>query len=585
MPSLNYLLQLSLGSDKIDFISDAGGVYFLLDSTFSAPPPKSDEVRSRPTSFGGTRVMSKKYNNREVSFSIMIKGASTTAVIASYNFLRNLVERGSSDKTALGGIYNQGATYETGGEVGEDGLILRAKLQHTGGEDRITFRVVSGSVKIPGYYGVGGIGALMGGKNSIERVDITLECEPYAMGSPRQIAAPGGIVYGRPNTTAAYDPLKKRFLTILGSSIAGDGPAPIKFVAGENVSSPQWYDGMTIARESGQGVLHCPSAAISYGAGTGYLWVKGGADRGTIKQYKVEIDGVGTPNTFRWSINNGVSWVASAVPITSSAIKLGSNDVYVQFTQTVGHTLGRGWNFKNDQSYMGIDAEYSSINLANRSGIPIATFFVNIPYGHAGRYKVALQVTDGSSTTEWSLAVGYTIPFTDGFTGAKQVWTGSGAFIVYPGILDLTRESNPIARYPGAHTMASVTIYARRRNTADTSALNVISASLIPVESKNSFIMYTLGAGLIQTDWNAIFCGYDPRSPVIGVKRDVSLGLQMFMPLHGEYIGDIPVLEPGVDQSLYVIPTYGTGATSAGHTSSYVDVEVIEYRPRYLSVG
>lgn len=586
MSSLNYMLQLAIGSEVINFIDDSGGVYYLLDSTFSAPPPKADDVKTGPMSSGGDRIISRRYQNREVSFSCMIKGATTNAVIDSLNALYRMIERASSEKTSLGGIYNQGVTHATGGEVGEDGLVLRVKLKNTGGEDRITFRVVSGSVEIPGYYGVGGIGAFIGGRNSIERVDVVLECEPYALGAPRTLSAQGQVVYGPASTTAAYDPAKKSFVTISASDVIGDAPAPIKFVEAPNSSNPSAYTGFIVARESGQGILSCPSVPIQYGSGSGYLWAKGGADRGTIKRYKVEIDGTGTPNTFKWSINNGSSWAATGVSITSSPIQLGANDVYLQFSQTTGYTMAQGWTFKNDQSYIPIDANNASINLSNRSGTAITTFYVNIPYGHTGRYKLVLSILDSGSTTEWSVAVGYLIPFSAAFTGTKQPWVSGSSGVVHPGILDFTRENNSIARFPGAHTAAQITVYARRRNPADTSGLNVVHASLVPIEAKDSFIMYAIGGSVSFTgDAKTILCGYDPRSPVIGMQRDTAYTQQTMMPLHGEYIGSVPFLEPGVDQSLYVIPTYGTTVNTSVLNNSYVDLDVLQYRPRYLVVG
>lgn len=586
MPSLNYVLQLALGSEKIDFIEDSGGVYFLLDSTFAAPPPKSIDVRTGSMRSGGSRILARRYENRSVSFACMIKGATTNAVIDSYNALCRLVERGSSDKATQGGIYNQGSGYEAGGEVGEDGLILRAKLKSTGGEDRITFRVVSGTVEIPGYYGVGGIGSVIGGRNAIESVLVTLECEPYAMGAPVSLAAQGQTVYGPPATTAEYDPAKKRFVSIAASEVKGDGPAPIKFVEGTNVSTPSGYNGLILARESGQGIIHCPGVPIQSGAGSGRLWAYGSEDRGTIKRYKVQIDGTGTPNTFKWSIDNGSTWVATGVSITTAPITLGAYGVRLQFSQTTGYTLNQSWSFKNDQSYFPLDANNASIDLSSRSGTAVAAFYVNVPFGHTGRYKVALGVSDGASTTEWNMSVGYTIPFDNGFTGSMQAWVGGASSTVYPGVLDVTRENNPIARYPGANTAATVTVFARRRNPADTSVLNIKHAVLVPVESGNSFIMYALGAGtFVFEDYNTILCGYDPRSPVIGMKTNSAIGEPTFMPLGGEYIGDVPVLEPGVDQSLYVIPTFGPNAASSPHNSAYVDVDVLQYRPRYLNVG
>ena len=60
--------------------------------------------------------------------------------------------------------------------------------------------------------------------------------------------------------------------------------------------------------------------------------------------YRVQIDGTGTPNTFKWSDNGGVSWDASAVPITGRAQAL-NNGVTVKFDSVVGHTSGDHWDF------------------------------------------------------------------------------------------------------------------------------------------------------------------------------------------------------------------------------------------------
>jgi hypothetical protein len=61
-------------------------------------------------------------------------------------------------------------------------------------------------------------------------------------------------------------------------------------------------------------------------------------------QYRVEIDGTGA-DTFRWSDDNGSTWQASGVTITSGSAQTLNNGVTVTFGADTGHTAGHYWNF------------------------------------------------------------------------------------------------------------------------------------------------------------------------------------------------------------------------------------------------
>ena len=60
------------------------------------------------------------------------------------------------------------------------------------------------------------------------------------------------------------------------------------------------------------------------------------------KNYIIEIDGIGTPNTFRWSKDGGVTFVNENVSITGAAQTL-ENGLSGTFTATIGHGLGDRW--------------------------------------------------------------------------------------------------------------------------------------------------------------------------------------------------------------------------------------------------
>lgn len=83
--------------------------------------------------------------------------------------------------------------------------------------------------------------------------------------------------------------------------------------------------------------------------------LSGGTFTGTADtNFRVQIDGNGIPDTFKWSNDGGSSWEASTVAITGAAQTL-ENGVTVAFAATTGHTIGDYWD---------IDA-YVSINLTD----------------------------------------------------------------------------------------------------------------------------------------------------------------------------------------------------------------------------
>jgi hypothetical protein len=70
-------------------------------------------------------------------------------------------------------------------------------------------------------------------------------------------------------------------------------------------------------------------------------------DARITRGFNIEIDGAGTPDTFKWSVSTGGSFVeqANSVPITAGAIALDWG-VEITFGATTGHTLGDKWAFR-----------------------------------------------------------------------------------------------------------------------------------------------------------------------------------------------------------------------------------------------
>lgn len=72
-----------------------------------------------------------------------------------------------------------------------------------------------------------------------------------------------------------------------------------------------------------------------------------GTYTGSIRlNYYVEIDGTGTPNTFKWSNSGGNVFNAVGVAITGAAQVL-ADGVTITFGATTGHTLASVWRFSN----------------------------------------------------------------------------------------------------------------------------------------------------------------------------------------------------------------------------------------------
>lgn len=87
------------------------------------------------------------------------------------------------------------------------------------------------------------------------------------------------------------------------------------------------------------------STAVSFtGAGINDMTMAGYYSGSTDKDFEVEIDGTGTPDTFKWSNDGGSTYEATGVSITGAAQTL-EDGITVTFGATTGHTSGNKWTF------------------------------------------------------------------------------------------------------------------------------------------------------------------------------------------------------------------------------------------------
>jgi hypothetical protein len=108
--------------------------------------------------------------------------------------------------------------------------------------------------------------------------------------------------------------------------------------------------------------------------------------------YRVKIDGTGTPDTFTWSNDGGSTWEATGVAITGSAqvLELG---VSVTFAATTGHTSGDLWD---------ADIEYYQVNSAVEMRSVSGSYYGIIGTGHR-----LYRLDTDKGLTDKSLAGGY----------------------------------------------------------------------------------------------------------------------------------------------------------------------------------
>jgi len=131
------------------------------------------------------------------------------------------------------------------------------------------------------------------------------------------------------------------------------GSAPtLTFQANEGTEGTPTWTSLTVDTH---GIKHCRSgstqyanipaddavqSAISQCSGLDDLTAGGSHSGSTCSYFEIEIDGTGTPDTFKWRKNEGS--YTETVSITGSAQDL-SDGVTVTFGATTGHTLGDKW--------------------------------------------------------------------------------------------------------------------------------------------------------------------------------------------------------------------------------------------------
>jgi hypothetical protein len=90
-----------------------------------------------------------------------------------------------------------------------------------------------------------------------------------------------------------------------------------------------------------------PGPVFFTGTGLDDLTASGTFTGTTNRNFRIQIDGVGTPDTFRWtksSATTTIVWDGSAIPISAGTTTL-TEGMSITFAATTGHTLNDRWDF------------------------------------------------------------------------------------------------------------------------------------------------------------------------------------------------------------------------------------------------
>lgn len=101
-------------------------------------------------------------------------------------------------------------------------------------------------------------------------------------------------------------------------------------------------------RHSPDNIIYISSYTLSFnGSGSNDLSISGYLV--DVLNFKIQIDGSSSPNTFKWSADGGLTWIATNIPITTGN-QLLSNGINIRFSSTTGHNISDYWTLIGSMS-------------------------------------------------------------------------------------------------------------------------------------------------------------------------------------------------------------------------------------------
>lgn len=142
------------------------------------------------------------------------------------------------------------------------------------------------------------------------------------------------------------------------------------------------------------------------------------------RAFVVEIDGTGTPDTFKWSKDGGVTYEATEVPITGSDQVL-AEGITIKFEATTGHTLADIWEFDAKTADPGISVK-ESVEIMSEASIGAAASALSDAFDIRLLKSLALTV---KCTFHASAVLGIVVEILtspDGVNYDTEAWASTG---------------------------------------------------------------------------------------------------------------------------------------------------------------
>lgn len=601
-------LKLKDSTETVDLLDTTK--YKLDDNSFKISNPQRIEKRIEDNFYAGRDLQRLEYGTRQVSFDVRAVGSTRQAVSTNISAIQRLITRASSMTYLQGGDYNQTVTYTEGSETGDQGVVLQLR-RGSDSISNITSEYTNSSIAVTGIYTMRVIsgdleitdnifGSADKTSNSTtqyyKQCTVTLEVEPFILGPSRILSTLASAGY---ENEPYYGNSQKNRLIISAASIPGEAEALTRIVTQLNNAQ-----GIIIARDAGISLLNCPSYP-TLSTGKDDVFVYGQIQSTSNLSYKININGTGTPNTFRFSADNGSTWGATTNIVAWTPIQLsgsgGAINAYAVFGSTTGFTSGQTWTFSNHQSYIrntgsAVDFYDNRANFMGDSGHIVYQFYINVPPGCRSRYKVVAQMTS-DLTCEYRMKVGF---LGRGASGDRvetepqfYEWVGPfGSRMIDFGLIDLTSMTVPFMSHPYSATVLSISIYARTSEEILTDSGDDIIFSrgyLVPAQDEFAYMQAAWkndGSGF------EVYSNYDAGNPYIAEENismmdATSIPARISIGLDATYGGNVITLVPNVDQTLLFVPllSVSTDWRSASIPSNGDTGDTyVAIRPRYLHV-
>jgi hypothetical protein len=613
----NYILTLEDEVESVSFISDGANTYYLLDGTLEISSPKIKDERVTTKYSLRRDISAVKYEDRTISFTYQIRGATPEAIADSANKIYRMLGRATSqigiDGGLHSGVYGFNSSTLDGVITGDSGLTLTIRygdagsgtvtneVNQTSANDRVfVFRVVSGEQNIQNPMSVTGTAS----KNNLyilSEVQIELECEPFALGQPRLVATATNL-QTQPYPVGSFGNTNR--IVIPAASIPGSVEALTR------ITTTLSGNGVIIARDVGRSLLNTPSPVRkSNGNSVEQIIPVGIVESATATFYEIKVIAV-NPFQYQTRINGGAysatvtptAWTSYAVDGSISLVSTTSNMTGLVAVNDV-------LNFASHQAYILSNNTYdvySSLSSNPSTGtMSIVSKTVLVQPGTTGKYRVLASLTSGGTmVSDYEIKTQYSISGASGglimSVGASETgWirapVGAGAWMADLGVIDLTPSGTRGTTHPGASMFVNIATQLRlMRPPLAGATLYVGCLHLVPCSDDFSYVR--AGWPLADDTGIQVYSNFDTRGPyMIRAIKDYRAPNSYpnlyngILPIDESHDGEIITLVPGVTNTLLIVPLSGGSSSdfrnkvsSASLTTGNVTVAI---RPRYHFVG